>query len=80
MHENIIPISTLFIGFSGLISLTLSYIAATERVRTRIWHGESKEDVAMQPDPLANPNPWASIVENITQKLITDKPQDEGIL
>jgi len=49
-----IPTSTFFIGLNGLIALILSYIA--------LWNGsgpdlawESKEDVVMQPDPLALP-------------------------
>lgn len=80
MNANAIPISTLFIGLNGLVALVLSYIVVGERVRTRVWHGESKEDVAMQPDPLVNPTAWVSNVENITQKLAASKAIDEGIL
>lgn len=63
-----IPIATLFIGINGLIALMLSYLATMERVKTRIWHGETKEDVATQPNYLEKPNPWAAFVENYTQK------------
>ena len=64
---NEIPISTLFIGINGLIALLLSYIVAMERTRTRVWHGESPEDVAMQPK-YPKPNAWAAFIENLTQK------------
>ncbi|MBD2771935.1 MAPEG family protein [Iningainema tapete] len=80
MNQNIIPISTLFIGLNGFIAFVLSYIAATERVRTRIWHGESKEDVTMQPDPLDNPSAWAAIVESWTKKFLPHEANDDGIL
>jgi uncharacterized membrane protein YecN with MAPEG domain len=80
MNENVIPISTFFIGVNGLIAFVLSYIAATERTRARVWHGESKEDVAMQSNPLANPTAWVSIIEGLSQKLSENKTQDEGIL
>ena len=63
MIENTVPISTLFVGINGLIAFSLSYIASVERTKTRVWHGESKEDVAAQPNPLLNPSPWASLVE-----------------
>ncbi len=75
-----IPISTLFIGLNGLTALVLSYIVVMERTRTRVWHGESKEDVVMQPDPLANPKAWVSRVESVSQKLIKTQTKDEGIL
>lgn len=74
-----IPISTLFIGINGLIALVLSYIVVMERTRTRVWHGESKEDIAMQPDPLANPTAWVSTVESISQKF-SASTVDEGAL
>jgi hypothetical protein len=80
MNTNTIPISTLFIGLNGLIALALSYIVAMERTRTRVWHGESKEDVAVQPDPLANPSAWVSTVEQMSQKLAANKASDEGVL
>ncbi len=80
MNTNFIPISTLFIGLNGLIAFVLSYIVAMERTRTRVWHGESKEDVAMQPDYLANSNTWAAIVESMTQKLVVTKANDDGVL
>lgn len=69
MNTNAIPISTLFIGLNGLTAFVLSYIVVMERTRTRVWHGESKEDVAMQPDPLVNPTAWVSTVERTSQKL-----------
>ncbi|MBW4434625.1 MAG: MAPEG family protein [Pelatocladus maniniholoensis HA4357-MV3] len=80
MIENAVPISTLFIGINGLIAFSLSYIASVERTKTRVWHGESKEDVAAQPDPLVNPNPWASLVEQSSQKFFKGQPQDYGLL
>jgi uncharacterized membrane protein YecN with MAPEG domain len=80
MIINSIPISTLFIGLNGITALILSYIATFERVKTRVWHGESQEDVAEQPNPLIKPNAWATIVENTTQKLITETTKDEGLL
>ncbi len=80
MNINTIPISTFFIGLNGLIAFALSYIVVMERTRTRVWHGESKEDVAMQPDPLANPSTWVSTVERLSQKVSADKATDEGAL
>lgn len=69
MNANIIPISTLFIGINGFTALALSYIVVVERVKTRVWHGQSSEDVAMQPNPLVNPTAWVSTVENSSKKL-----------
>ncbi len=80
MNAGLIPISTFFIGLNGIFAFVLSYIAATERVKARVWHGESKEDVAMQPDPLANPSAWAAGVERLTQKLTVGNVRDDGIL
>lgn len=80
MNANTIPISTLFIGLNGLIALVLSYLVVMERIRTRVWHGESKEDVTMQPDPLTNPTAWVSRVESMSQKLVASPALDEGIL
>lgn len=80
MNTNVIPLSTLFIGLNGLIAFVLSYIVVVERTRTRLWHGESKEDVAMQPDPLANPTAWVSTVESLSQKVSANKATDEGAL
>lgn len=80
MNTNAIPISTLFIGLNGLIAFVLSYIVVMERTRTRVWHGESKEDVAMQPDPLVNPTAWVSTVESMSQRLSASKAIDEGVL
>lgn len=65
---NLVPISTLFVGLNGFIAFVLSYIAASERVKTRLWHGESKEDVIMQTDPLTNPNSLVLMVERLTQR------------
>jgi uncharacterized membrane protein YecN with MAPEG domain len=75
-----IPISTLFIGLNGLIALILSYIVVMERIRTRIWHGESKEDVVMQPDPLALPTAWVTTVEKASQRMSEKAAIDEGVL
>ncbi|ALF51800.1 glutathione S-transferase [Nostoc piscinale CENA21] len=80
MIENSIPISTLFIGLNGLIAFFLSYIVAFERTKTRVWHGESKKDIAQQPDPLVNPGAWATLVEQSTQKLFSTQSQDDGLL
>ncbi|GAA6614786.1 hypothetical protein NUACC26_005720 [Scytonema sp. NUACC26] len=80
MNANMIPISSFFIGLNGLIAFSLSYIVVMERTRTRIWHGESKEDVLMQPDPLTHPTPWVATVEKISQGLSVNKTTDESIL
>lgn len=80
MNTNLIPISTLFIGLNGLIAFALSYIVAIERTRTRVWHGESKQDVAMQPDPLINPTAWVSTVESLSQRLSVNQTNDNGVL
>jgi hypothetical protein len=68
MAANLVPISTLFIGLNGLIAFALSYIAASERVKARVWHGESKDDVVMQPDPLVNPSSWVQTIERLSQR------------
>ncbi len=80
MNENMIPISTLFIGLNGFIAFALSYIVAMERTKTRVWHGESKVDVNIQPDYLEEPNPWAAFFENLTQNLVVTKVEDDGVL
>ncbi|MBW4561857.1 MAG: MAPEG family protein [Mojavia pulchra JT2-VF2] len=80
MIENSIPVSTLFIGINGFIAFSLSYIAADERMKTRVWHGESEADVAQQPNPLANPNAWANKVEKMTQKLFPEPIKDHSLL
>lgn len=80
MNTNAIPISTLFIGLNGLIAFVLSYIVAMERTRTKIWHGESKEDIAMQPDPLTNPNVVAATVERLSTRILSDQVKDDGAL
>ena len=79
MNANIIPISTLFIGLNGFTALALSYIVVVERVKTRVWHGGSLEDVAMQIDPLVNPTTWVSTVEKTSQKF-TAQAIDAGAL
>ena len=80
MNTNAIPISTLFIGLNGFTAFVLSSIVVMERMRTRVWHGESKQDVVMQPDPLANRTAWVSRVESISQKLISTQTEDRGVL
>ncbi|WP_013324208.1 MAPEG family protein [Gloeothece verrucosa] len=80
MNENLIPISTLFIGINGLIAFVLSYIVVMERSKTRLWHGESIEDVASQRDPLANPNIVAATVEKFTLIILGDPLIDQGAL
>ncbi|MBW4662672.1 MAG: MAPEG family protein [Chroococcus sp. CMT-3BRIN-NPC107] len=80
MNANIIPISTLFIGINGLVALALSFIVVVERTKTRVWHGESVKDVAMQIDPLVNPTAWVSTVENTSQKLVASQAVDPGAL
>jgi hypothetical protein len=80
MNLSPVPISTLFVGLNGLIAFVLSYIAATERVKTRVWHGESKEAAAKQPNYLENPSKWATLVEKSTQKMVATKTSDDGIL
>lgn len=80
MNTPMIPISTLFMGLNGLLAFVLSYMVVMERVRARVWHGESKEDVVMQPNPLTHPTKWVSTVESMSQKLSTNKVIDEGIL
>lgn len=79
MNTALIPISGFFIGLNGLVALALSYIAATERARVRIWHGESSADIENQSDPLAAPSDWAATVERLTQKYAA-KPVEEGLL
>ncbi|BDA70524.1 hypothetical protein CAL7716_046900 [Calothrix sp. PCC 7716] len=80
MDKYLIPISTLFIGLNGIIAIMLSYIVAAERTKTRIWHGESKEDILKQPDALANPNAWAAFVEDMTQNFLSSATIDDGAL
>ena len=75
-----IPISTLFIGLNGLIAFVLTYIVAMERTRTRVWHGESKQDVAMQPDPLTNPNVVVATIEKLATKTLPDIVVDYSTL
>ena len=77
--NNLLPISTLFAGIFGFMAIALSYIVVIERTSNRVWHGESKADVANQPNYLENPGKWATFLENYTQKFITTK-RDDGIL
>ncbi|XPM53321.2 MAG: MAPEG family protein [Leptolyngbya sp. IPPAS B-1204] len=80
MNASLVPISTFFIGLNGLIAFVLSYIAASERVKASVWHGESKEDVVMQSDPLSNPSPWVLIVERLSQQQRQKSEIDAGAL
>lgn len=80
MNLTTIPISTLFIGLNGFVALALSYIVVMERTKTRVWHGESKQDVTKQLDPLANPTAWVSTVETMSKKLLTSEAVQEGSL
>jgi uncharacterized protein len=76
----IIPISTLFIGLHGILAFILSYIAARERVKARVWHGESQKDVLLQKNPLNDPSGWVKTVEQLSQKYEQQSPLDEGAL
>jgi hypothetical protein len=80
MNASPMPISTLFIGLNGLIAFALSYIAASERVKASVWHGESKADVVMQPDPLTNPSPWVLAIEQLSQRQRQKNEIDAGSL
>ena len=78
--NNSLPISTLFAGIFGLIAIALSYIVAMERTRNRVWHGESSADISNQPNYLEQPGKWAAWLENYTQKFVTTKSHDDGVL
>jgi len=78
--NNPVPVSTLFIGIHGLIAFALSYIVVMERTKTRVWHGESRVDVANQPNYLEKPGQWAALVEDLTQKTMLTKSSDDGVL
>jgi uncharacterized protein len=78
--NNPVPISTLFTGLNGFIAFTLSYIVVMERTSTRVWHGESKADVSNQQNYLENPGKWAAFFESYTQKSVTTKASDDGVL
>ncbi|MEM8779465.1 MAG: MAPEG family protein [Cyanobacteria bacterium P01_G01_bin.49] len=78
--SNTVPVSTLFVGLSGFIAFILSYIVVIERTSIRVWHGESKADTLNQPNYLENPGKWAAFVESYTQKSVTPKMSDDGIL
>jgi uncharacterized protein len=75
-----IPISAFFIGLNGFIAFALSYIVVMERTRTRIWHGETEMEIGNQPNYLENPNQWAAFVESYTQKSVSAKTANDGIL
>jgi uncharacterized protein len=76
----LIPVSAVFIGLNGLIALALSYLVVMERIRTRLWHGESEAEVLKQPNYLQNPTPWAAFVESYIQKSVATKTADDGVL
>ena len=78
--NNFLPISTLFGGILGLGAIALSYIVVMERTRNRVWHGESSADVSNQPNYLEKPGKWAAFLESYTQKFVTTKSDDDGIL
>jgi uncharacterized protein len=78
--NNPVPISTLFIGLNGFIAFALSYIVVMERTSTRVWHGESSVDVSTQPNYLEKPSKWAASIESYTQKFVTTKASDDGVL
>nr|WP_322744665.1 MAPEG family protein [Phormidium sp. LEGE 05292] len=67
-------------GCRGLLALGLSYQVVMERTRTRIWHGSTTAEVALQPDYLKDPNAWAAFVEKLTQKTVVTKEADDGVL
>lgn len=75
-----IPISTIFISLHGLLAITLAYIVADERAKGRIWHGETKRDIANQTDPLDNPSPWANFIEQLTQRIAPDSAPNPALL
>lgn len=78
--NNSLPISTLFAGIFSLMAIALSYIVVMERTRNRVWHGESTADVANQPNYLEKPGKWAAWLENYTQKFVTTKTDNDGVL
>ncbi|MBW4542379.1 MAG: MAPEG family protein [Myxacorys chilensis ATA2-1-KO14] len=77
---NPIPISTVLIGIHGLIAFGLTYLVVMERTSTKVWHGESRTDIASQPDYLKNPNKWAALVDQISQKTVVTKAIEDGVL
>ncbi len=79
MNPGLVPISTFFIALNGFLALALSYIAAVERSRARIWHGASPTDVADQSDPLATASAWATTVEQLT-KTFAPETSTPGLL
>ena len=78
--NNFLPVSTFFAGILGFMAIALSYIVVMERTSNRVWHGESQADVSNQPDYLEKPGKWAAFLENYTQKFVSTKSQDDGVL
>ena len=78
--NNSLPVSTFFGGILGFMAIALSYIVAIERTRNRVWHGESVTDVSNQPNYLEKPGRWAAWLESYTQKFVTSKSHDDGVL
>ncbi|XGW00726.1 MAG: hypothetical protein ACAF41_33885 (plasmid) [Leptolyngbya sp. BL-A-14] len=78
MMTDLVPISILFVGLNGLVAFALSYIAASERVKARIWYGEFKDDVVMQAAPLANPSPWVFTSGRLIQRQPEKSKVDAG--
>ncbi|MGB7416130.1 MAG: MAPEG family protein [Thermosynechococcaceae cyanobacterium] len=75
-----ISISAIFVGLNGFIAFALSFIVVMERTKTRVWHGGTELDVGTQQDYLVAPNQWAAFIESCTQKLVTTKTADDGLL
>ncbi|GAP98426.1 MAPEG family protein [Leptolyngbya sp. NIES-2104] len=78
--SNPVPVSTLFIGLNGLIAFALSCIVVMERTSTRVWHGETRSDISNQPNYLEKPGKWAAFIETYTQKSVSTKDKDDGLL
>ena len=75
-----LPISSLFGGIFGFMAIALSYNVVIERTSNRVWHGESKADIANQPNYLEKPGKWANFLENYTQKFVATRSGDDGML
>lgn len=80
MNANFIPISTLFLGLNGITAIVLTNVIVMARTRTKLWHGETKEDVIRQPDPFINPNIVAATVEKLSTKILSNQVEEEGAL
>lgn len=78
--SNPVPVSTLFIGLNGFVAFALSYIVVMERTSTRVWHGETRSDISNQPNYLEKPGKWAAFIETYTQKSVSTKDEDDGLL